>query len=257
MNKNVEVWKHRAPSYNNINWTSDSEQLEILKTVIDPSPSDEVLDFGCGTGIVSNFISDYVNSVFAVDTSREMLKQFVTEKKNIDDQHIYSIHGLDPQEYNQRFDTIISRMVFHHVENRCEHFRILHNFLKKNGTLVIQENGISANPNVNSWFHSMMLHKEHRYYMSEEALVFDLYSSGFKMVETFRYLSRNFSVRNWLENTEKDRKKIEFIFELHNNMPDEIKSAYNWRRTCNDILLDTEMLFVFGFGSTNLTDQCN
>jgi SAM-dependent methyltransferase len=201
-----------------------------------------VLDFGCGTGIVSEYIAPHVNLVVAVDTCAEMLDRFTTNQTNI----IKYIGTSKTISRETKFDVIIARMVFHHLKNPIEVLEDLNSLLKENGMLIIQENGVSINPHVNTWFHGMMQLKEHRYYISEEMLRHHLNAAGFYGIESYYHKSRNFSVMNWLRNTETSEIKIQYLFDIHNNMQDEMKKEYNFRRIGNDILLDTECLFVFG-----------
>jgi len=249
MNTNTH-WDKLALTYNKINWVKDTEQLEVLSSLIDPDVNKtNILDFGCGTGTVSNYLSPRCKEIVATDRSPAILEQFepVADnilKLNIDLDNWCHLKSITKFNY---FDVAIARMVFHHLQNPIKYMINIRKLIKKHGMFIIQENGISSNSFVNTWFHSMMQDKDERYYLSEESLRFNMYSAGFKAVETFRYIDRDFSIRNWLENTENNEHKINYLFNLHSNMPKEIKQVYNYREIDNDIKIDTELLFVMGF----------
>jgi len=240
--------KEVANTYNNLNWVLDPEQLEILKILIDPNiDTTRVLDFGCDTGIVSQYLAKFVKTVIALDNSKEMLEKFRKTEENIS-----IVHGTLCQKEPEflstsHFDVIVSRMVFHHLENKIKYMRRAFELLKSGGMLIIQENGISSNHVVNLWFHEMMRQKEPRYFLSEDQLVFDMYSAGFGAVQTYRHISRNFSVLNWLKNTENNENTQNYLIELFKAMPEEIKHVYNYREIDSDILLDIEILWVMGY----------
>jgi 2-polyprenyl-3-methyl-5-hydroxy-6-metoxy-1,4-benzoquinol methylase len=78
-----------------------------------------VLDYGCGTGLLSFLLSEKVKSVHAVDTSFGMLEQV---KSKIEKAKISTISTelFDAENDNApdvRYDLIVSAMTLHHLKN--------------------------------------------------------------------------------------------------------------------------------------------
>jgi ubiquinone/menaquinone biosynthesis C-methylase UbiE len=86
-----------------------------------------VLDFGCGTGIVSLRIQPLVESITAIDSSRSMLA-VLAEKvasrglKNIMAQHLDIEQG---QLLSGQYDLVVCSMTLHHVKDPAA---LLHQF---------------------------------------------------------------------------------------------------------------------------------
>jgi ubiquinone/menaquinone biosynthesis C-methylase UbiE len=98
-----------------------------------------LLDFGCGTGLVSLPFSSLVNSIVMVDNSKAMLnklreKVLYAKLTNIE---IYegNIEDLDIEQSS--IDLIVSSMTFHHIDNIPKILKILYDLLKENGCIII------------------------------------------------------------------------------------------------------------------------
>ena len=97
-----------------------------------------ILELGCGTGLLgSHFISENTNLI-GVDTSEGMLKVFNEKFKN--NKNVQSINlNLEEKilDINQKFDLIISSMAFHHLKNPEEVVIKLKALLNQDGVLAI------------------------------------------------------------------------------------------------------------------------
>ncbi|MDH4186611.1 MAG: class I SAM-dependent methyltransferase [Nitrospira sp.] len=83
------------------------------------NPDMDVLDFGCGTGLVTLRIAPLVKSITGADSSEEMLEVF-KNKAIKQGQTNVSTRYLDPDQTDSlpgQYDVIISSMTFHHVEH--------------------------------------------------------------------------------------------------------------------------------------------
>ena len=115
-------------------------KLEVLKYI--PNRSNlKVLDFGCGSGILSKHLKDYLVGceIHALDSSKEMLK---IAKEN-DSAHLYfsSTEELESNSY----DAIILSSVLHEVSDKKLLMRILSELVNKdnNGRIIIRDGYIS------------------------------------------------------------------------------------------------------------------
>jgi len=237
-----DVWEFRSKTYEHLQWVTDEKQFKVLCDILDPRKTDNVLDFGCGTGVISNNLAPMVSHITAIDTSSSMLDKFIIQHDNITKYQL----GSELTNIVPTYNKIIARMVFHHIKNQYTTLKNCYDLLLPNGLFLLQENGIFNDGIVNKWFHDLMLQKEERYFLSEELLCYTFKSVGFTDITVMRYKNKDFSIRNWLENTTHSEEEFKYFFDLHLNAPQNIKTAYNLRVVENDILLDTECLFVVG-----------
>jgi ubiquinone/menaquinone biosynthesis C-methylase UbiE len=123
---------------------------EILLREVPWNPNMNVLDYGCGTGLVSLKILPYVLSVTGLEPSEGMAEQF---QKKIDAMNLEncSVLNFDPQTDPSSdlphgfFDVIFSTMTFHHVPDIKKTLIDLKPLLKEGGMIAIldleQEDG--------------------------------------------------------------------------------------------------------------------
>lgn len=107
---------------------------DLIKEV-DVKENDSVLDVGCGTGTILNYISDRVEiNGYGIDVSENMIEV----AKNKDKKCCFKIGSSDELPFNDSsMDVIIACMAYHHFPNqekfRKEAFRVL----KPGGKLYI------------------------------------------------------------------------------------------------------------------------
>jgi len=101
--------------------------LEILPL----EPTQHLLDFGAGTGMLAVPLAEKVKQVTALDTSENMLE--VLDEKgigNIQTLHQDAFAGLE-----DHFDGIVSCMALHHVEDTAGLMRVFTDHLQPGGYL--------------------------------------------------------------------------------------------------------------------------
>jgi ubiquinone/menaquinone biosynthesis C-methylase UbiE len=108
-----------------VNWDAEPRRIELAKAVgeailrqVQPTRSMDVLDYGCGTGLLGLFLLPHVRSVTGADSSPGMLQvledkiqtgglqRMRTERLNL---------GRDPVP-DSRYHLIAANMVMHHVD---------------------------------------------------------------------------------------------------------------------------------------------
>lgn len=99
--------------------------------------SEHIMDFGAGTGLLSESIAPHIYKLTAVDYSEAMLKEFCkkewpceTEALNID---------LSQATLDHTFDGIISSMTLHHIADIPGLFSKFHTLLKKEGFVALAD----------------------------------------------------------------------------------------------------------------------
>ncbi|MCF7668661.1 MAG: class I SAM-dependent methyltransferase [Verrucomicrobia bacterium] len=157
-------------------WDEKPGRIEMTNAVADAiaahvelDPGMKVLDFGCGTGLVSMHIAPHVQTVYAADTSREMLNVLETKIATLDVANIKTMHlentGI-PSFHVGQFDLIITSMVLHHIASispllchfvswtrRGGHIAIA-DLEPEDGTFHTDSNGVSHNGIDTEWLRS-------------------------------------------------------------------------------------------------------
>jgi ubiquinone/menaquinone biosynthesis C-methylase UbiE len=138
--KERAIWDKQASGYDNrvLKMYKDTYDLSIQKVLSILSPDQQLLDIGCGTGIISLGIAPYVDKVVATDISPQM----VSVAKNKAESS--SITNVDFQVYDgyavpyddESFDVVLLFNTLHVVKEPDALLREAHRLLKPGGHLV-------------------------------------------------------------------------------------------------------------------------
>ena len=129
-------------------WDLNPERIKLANDVADaiirivePAKNMDVLDFGCGTGLVTLRLQPYVRCIIGVDSSKGMLS--VVDDKvarqgfaNVYTQFVDFDKGVS---LTGAFDLIVSSMTVHHVPDIGMLFRMWHQLLKPEGRLCFAD----------------------------------------------------------------------------------------------------------------------
>lgn len=101
----------------------------------------DVLDYGCGTGLVSLFLLSHVRTVTVADSSTGMLdvlKSKIAEMslETLDVIHLNLEHDAVP---DKRFHMIVTAMTMHHVRNTDKLLDAFHRLLHPGGILCVAD----------------------------------------------------------------------------------------------------------------------
>ena len=239
-----DYWSIRSKKYDNLKWTKDKVLLKQLLTFCSLKKSDSVLDAGCGTGTVAKQIVDLVSHVYASDKSQDMLSK-IGNHNNI---HVLCKDIERDVIFEDFFDKIIARMVFHHIDNLPNAFDNCYKMLSPGGWLIVQEGGVipEENKEVFDWYEKMIALKEDRQNFTAEDLRCHFMNSGFSHVREKTVVDTTFSVNNWLDNSGQDEKILKQIYDLHVNAPNAVKHYYNMRIVDEEITIDSKVLIIKG-----------
>ncbi len=114
---------------------------ESIITEASPANDWDILDYGCGTGLLSLYLMPNVRSVTGADNSEKMLGEF---QKKIYNNNIGSIKTIqldlskDPIP-EERYHAIVISMALHHVSNTEELISKFHQMLHPQGVLCIAD----------------------------------------------------------------------------------------------------------------------
>jgi tRNA (cmo5U34)-methyltransferase len=107
-------------------WDDNPSRVELAKAVAGailaevPLTSEmAIMDFGCGTGLITRELARKVASVTAADTSAQMLAVLETKAKASGFDHVqpFLLEVGYPSPRGPQFDAVVSSMVFHHIED--------------------------------------------------------------------------------------------------------------------------------------------
>lgn len=113
--------------------------VQAIKRQVALLPDMEVLDFGCGTGLLAMSVLASVKSVTGMDTSQGMLDMLEAKVKRQGLSNVYTRY-LNPQDcLSGAYDLIVSSMTFHHVEDIEALLAQLFQTLKTSGKICIAD----------------------------------------------------------------------------------------------------------------------
>lgn len=98
-----------------------------------------ILDCGCGTGQLTNFLSIASRTVIGVDLSVNslLLAQNFKEKNELNNAHFYQMNLFRPCFRPEQFDLIIANGVLHHTSNPYLAFITIARLVKPGGYFII------------------------------------------------------------------------------------------------------------------------
>jgi len=165
-------------------WDDAPRRIALMKAVGQailrqacPSREMDVLDYGCGTGLVSLFMLPYVRSVTGADNSPGMLE--VLRQKiaggGIDNMRIMQLNLEDGAVPDHKYHMIVTSMTMHHVADTEKVLRAFHQLLHAGGRLCIAD--LDTEPGL---FHPPeAAHSVHHHGFDRERLKAQLAAAGF------------------------------------------------------------------------------
>jgi len=136
-------------------WDENPMRIGLMKAVgeailreVRPTKNMDVLDYGCGTGLVGLYVLPHVHSVTGADNSAGMLDML---RRKIVDGGLESMTTIcldlerEPVPAN-RYHLIVSSMALHHICDTAAVLRAFHQLLHPQGLLSIAD--LDAEPGV-------------------------------------------------------------------------------------------------------------
>lgn len=129
-------------------WDGESRRVDLARAVAGeivsrthPSLDMDVLDFGCGTGLLALALQPLVHRVTGADTSPGMLEVL---RQKIAAQGVTNVETvrLDPQtplSLDARFHLVVSSMALHHVPDLRPLFERFHEVLHPGGRVALAD----------------------------------------------------------------------------------------------------------------------
>ncbi len=131
-----------------VSWDEKPERVSLANDVADAIRSEivltrdmDVLDFGCGTGLVTLRLQPFVRSVTGADSSRGMLDILSAKIERLDLATVLTLH-LDPDMIDTLpgpYHLITSSMALHHVPDIAPLLAIFHRRIASGGYLAVAD----------------------------------------------------------------------------------------------------------------------
>jgi ubiquinone/menaquinone biosynthesis C-methylase UbiE len=130
------------------NWDQVPERVKVARDIaqsmireITLTPDMDVLDFGCGTGLLTFALQPFVRSLTGVDSSLGMLNVF---NEKIKEQHLRNVKAnyLDLEKgdvLRGSYHLIVSSMTLHHIKNTSPLLKQFYSILLPSGQLAIAD----------------------------------------------------------------------------------------------------------------------
>lgn len=137
--RNKVSFDKQAEEYEESKYINQKNSILQLINKGYPYTGKKVLDLGAGTGFVSREIAKFAEEVYALDISDLMIKKIdvLNKKKNF--KNIIPVKG-DAHNLNFEdnfFDTVITRLTFHHLKDVKKTLREIKRVLKNFAELII------------------------------------------------------------------------------------------------------------------------
>jgi 2-polyprenyl-3-methyl-5-hydroxy-6-metoxy-1,4-benzoquinol methylase len=129
-------------------WDSNPNRLELAQAIMNcinnriPLRADfSVLDYGCGTGLLSVLLASRVKSVTSADTSQEMLAQLQNKLTGNKISNIRAVvfDIIKPQRQCTVYDLVASSMTLHHLPDATRGITELCKLAKPGGWLTLAD----------------------------------------------------------------------------------------------------------------------
>ena len=131
-----------------VNWDQIPRRVKVAQDVahsmiqeITLTPDMDVMDFGCGTGLLTFALQPFVRSITGVDSSQGMLDIFKTKIKeqNLNNVKAEFIDLDNGDVLNSSYHLIVSSMTLHHIKNIVPLLEQFYSILLPSGQLAIAD----------------------------------------------------------------------------------------------------------------------
>ncbi|MCF8009377.1 MAG: class I SAM-dependent methyltransferase [Halanaerobiales bacterium] len=138
--KERRVWEKQAKSYDKMTKSvyEHAYRLSIKKAKEILEPHQQVLEIGCGTGIITFGIADSVENITAIDISPKMIEVAKEKNKKLNKNNIdfNAADGYELPYQDKEFDVILLFNVLHMIKEPERQLSEIYRLLKKDGYLI-------------------------------------------------------------------------------------------------------------------------
>ncbi|RLA80322.1 MAG: class I SAM-dependent methyltransferase [Epsilonproteobacteria bacterium] len=141
MNNKKDHFAHKAKDYETVTRRVDNVK-NIADGILRSITFDKdmhIMDFGSGTGLLTAHIAPFVSKITCVDMSKSM-SDVLRQKKDTYPCELEILElDLSVDAINDKFDSIISSMTIHHIEDTKKLFEKFYTMLNDGGTIALAD----------------------------------------------------------------------------------------------------------------------
>ncbi len=130
-----KTYENEAARTNNVKNIGEA----ILEKLTYDKTATHIMDFGSGTGLLTEQIAPFVRKMTTIDVSPSMNKQLFAKKEQLACELNMLELDLVSNELDETFDGIISSMTIHHVEDVQALFHKFYRLLNSGGTIALAD----------------------------------------------------------------------------------------------------------------------
>lgn len=145
----MEIEQANIERFNGIaaHWDEDPKRVQMAEAVaksmlaaLTPRGSEQVLEFGCGTGLITLALAPHVAHITAMDSSTEMLAVLRRKCEHRKVGNLTLRQGGVPGDLPDiSYDLVVSSMTLHHVADVGRLFGVLFDRLKPGGQVAFAD----------------------------------------------------------------------------------------------------------------------
>ena len=98
-----------------------------------------VMDFGSGTGLLTQEVAPYVKKITCIDMSKSMTDVLRTKQKDFNCELAIKEVDITKVDINETYNAIISSMTIHHVEDIKKLFEQFYSMLEPKGIIALAD----------------------------------------------------------------------------------------------------------------------
>ena len=185
-----DFWNHRSQNYDEQIGPQYERayQLTAERTLAYLKPEDRVLDFACGTGIVTLSLAQYVKELRGIDISDEMIRraQGKAAAQGIANVLLTQTDLFDAALAPASFDAVLACNVLLYVEQRAEVLARVRELLKADGKLLVVSDCLGegfTRERVRKWFEYHTGKRPFVAFDTRRTLEADILRTGFEIME--------------------------------------------------------------------------
>jgi len=150
----MKSFKWDGRDYQQFSRYQTEEGIKLIE-LLNVRNGESILDVGCGNGLLTLKIAknNPEGSVLGIDSSRDMLKKAVENKKEQDIRNIkFQLKDALSVDYENRFDAIFSNSVLHWIKDHKELLKRFYEALKPGGRMTL---GFASKGNIDPFLKTL------------------------------------------------------------------------------------------------------
>lgn len=137
----VSQFTRQAIPFAEMKQHSEQRSLEVFRELGRFAGDERVLDSGCGPGLVTHYLAQYVGSIAGLDLTPSMVKLATKKSVELNLGNVSFVEGnMTSLPFSSAsFDVSVSRYAFHHLENPKSAFAEMLRVTRPEGKIIVMD----------------------------------------------------------------------------------------------------------------------